>query len=61
MNENWALVNDFLWLSLFIGIGVFFKRKVYFFRTAQAGQEILPVILVFHLKVREALYPALRQ
>jgi len=32
MNENWALVNDFLWLSLFIGIGVFFKRKVYFFR-----------------------------
>lgn len=32
MNENWILVNDFLLLSLFIGIGVFFKRKVYFFR-----------------------------
>ncbi len=32
MNQNWVMVIDFLWLSLFIGIGVFFKRKVYFFR-----------------------------
>ncbi|MDD3656486.1 MAG: sodium:glutamate symporter [Atribacterota bacterium] len=32
MNENWSLVIDFLWLSLFIGIGVFFKRKVFFFQ-----------------------------
>ena len=32
MNQNWIMVIDFLWLSLFIGIGVFFKRKVYFFR-----------------------------
>lgn len=31
MNENWLLVTDFLWLSLFIGIGIFFKRKIYFF------------------------------
>ena len=32
MNQNWIMVTEFLWLSLFIGIGVFFKRKVYFFR-----------------------------
>jgi len=32
MNENWVLITDFLWLSLFIGIGIFLKRKVYFFR-----------------------------
>lgn len=32
MNENWSLINDFLWLSLFIGIGVFLKRKVAFFQ-----------------------------
>ncbi|HKK83171.1 MAG TPA: sodium:glutamate symporter [Atribacterota bacterium] len=32
MNQNWIMIIDFLWLSLFIGIGVFLKRKVYFFR-----------------------------
>lgn len=32
MNQNWIIIIDFLWLSLFIGIGVFFKRKIYFFR-----------------------------
>lgn len=32
MHQNWSLVMDFLWLSLFIGIGVFFKRKVFFFQ-----------------------------
>ncbi len=32
MNENWSLILDFLWLSLFIGMGVFFKRKVVFFQ-----------------------------
>jgi len=32
MNQNWLFVTDFLWLSLFIGIGVFFKRKIYFFQ-----------------------------
>ncbi|MDD4344188.1 MAG: sodium:glutamate symporter [Eubacteriales bacterium] len=32
MNQNWVMIIDFLWLSLFIGIGIFFKRKVYFFR-----------------------------
>jgi len=32
MNQNWVMIIDFLWLSLFIGIGIFLKRKVYFFR-----------------------------
>lgn len=32
MNENWVLITDFLWLSLFIGFGIFLKRKVYIFR-----------------------------
>ena len=32
MNQNWIMIIDFLWLSLFVGIGVFLKRKVYFFR-----------------------------
>ncbi|MFW6149676.1 MAG: sodium:glutamate symporter [Atribacterota bacterium] len=32
MNQNWIMITDFLWLSLFIGIGVFLKRKVNFFR-----------------------------
>jgi len=32
MNQDWIMITDFLWLSLFIGIGVFLKRKVYFFR-----------------------------
>src|SRR6056297_86910 len=32
MIQNWIMIIDFLWLSLFVGIGVFLKRKVYFFR-----------------------------
>lgn len=32
MNQNWTIVADFLWLSLFMGIGVFFKRKISFFQ-----------------------------